>query len=217
MGQRSTFFKLNLFLGAALLCGGRAQAGVPGTSFGLLGGITKSKYDLVGTTATAGSGYLAGLSLNLLSMSPISIEIDALYALRKGTYTSAGVIGGTAFSASGSLQLPQVYVPVLLKISMLHFFSLKLGGYYAQGIGNVTHSTAAIVVAGTTVSPASSSKAAYGSASGVKAADYGAAVGLGLGFGPLTLEGRYSFGLANLASSGVIKGRYLDLLAGLHF
>lgn len=147
-----------------------------------------------------GGGLVFGIPLSKVT----TFEFGGLYLPRKYKNTVLDIEVVTT--------VPQIEVPLNLRFKLSRAFSLIAGGYVGMGMGKVK--TAALGV--TTESTFAENNMAT--------MDYGATGGISIDIpigktSELVLEGRYVYGLADLAKDGDVKFnmRAIDALLGLRF
>lgn len=191
------------FLGLAVMVGLVSATASQAATFSLVGVADSNTPSVGGGSDTYGSkfGLGGGALLDFGVGSWKSFEIGALYVNRETNDTTLGV----------TTSAHAIEVPVLLRWWLHPMFSIAAGGYYAQGIGNVTTS-------GNETSSQSYSDAGY------KTNDLGLTGSVAFRL-PITtsmrflVDGRYNYGLTNVSSDSdtTIKNRDVQLLLGLQF
>lgn len=141
----------------------------------------------------------------------LGVELGGGYIVR-GT-GSNGSVAGVPFGST--ITTPSVFVPFQIGLTPTRFIKVLLGGYYSYLVGAVSVQTS---VNGIVTSQSSGSHAA----SGMLVHDLGLVGGVRgllplLPFLSITAEGRFAYGLTNLAtaSGSFINFRDLTFLAGL--
>lgn len=178
------------------------------------------------TSAHAGWGILAGLNFANISTDPDSslstkgafmgglafeghvapgfdLELDALYLNSKYTQPIAGIDTTTTLKA--------IQVPIMLRFNLIPFLNLGFGGYASFGLGHLTTEAGGVSIE-------------HDYDGTLKKVDLGligsARLSIPVGLAHLVVDGRYNFGLTNLADSSTvnsIKTRSFQALAGVMF
>ncbi len=167
----------------------------------IVGDVNSSKIE-GSLPASEPSAAKVGIGGGLLLELPFGLEIGALYHPRQlGT-------------GSENLSARYLMVPVQMRAYPIPYFTLGLGGYYAQGIGNIQNEFASTKTSETFAQME------------FKKSDFGllGTVGFDLPMGALIsliIEGRYAYGLTGLGKSSSVyrdsKWRDVHGLVGFRF
>jgi len=162
------------------------------SAFGMLN-VSQTKSTTV--ISDAHLGYGGGLSLERRLGNTFGVELGLAFIQRVNGYAPDTVVSTN-----------HILAPLLLN---LHFgaFKIGVGGYGAMGLGTLKMTSAGVA-----------STPTYTEA-GIKTLDYGAAASAGINLGRLFLEVRYTYGIANVDSTGATTTTYNDMqgLAGFRF
>lgn len=176
------------------------------TGFSIMGNVDffniSSSPTASGTSAKLGFG--GGVGVDFSMGSSVSLEIDALYDMRKNGATILGVDFSQTYTS--------LTFPVFARIWLSPNFNFIAGGFYGMAMGDIKQEVAGV-----------SSTQTYAAAN-AKTSDYGAVVGLGMRTGSgLFIDARYYLGLANLVATpttGVLesaKSSMIQANIGYHF
>lgn len=156
----------------------------------------------IATTTKPKLGFGGGLLFDTMMASRLGLELGVLYGARKTESITSYTALGVNTSTDSISEARFVQLPLLARLWLHPMLSVGAGGYYAQGVGQVSNKNQ---------STGATTKESFQDA-GLKKTDYGilGSVQLRLRLSmaaTLLLDGRYTQGLANVSatSDGTVK------------
>jgi len=174
--------------------------------FGILGGVNLFTFggsDVSG--AKSRTSFFAGASLNVPLSSQFYVQPEVLYSGEGGKFESAGV--------TDEIKIGYLRVPVLLGINLTPSARTGVRVFAGPEVGIKLSCDLAETSGGVTQSVSCGSQ--------IKSFDFGVTGGAGLTFHMprfnITVDGRYTLGLAKVISDANVKNQGFSIGAGLSF
>ncbi len=204
MRMVSCLIVVALFGGESVAMAQRVSGGVKGgVSFANFSHNSSQDEDLDWRT-----GITAGAFVTLPVAEPFSVQLEGLFTQKGAAFNQFGVTGTT--------KLDYFEVPVLFVFSTA---PPRSGGTSIQVFGGPA--VAFKISAKGTGSFEGETTNVDIPDEDIKSVDLGVAVGAGVAFGRLTIDGRYTIGLSNISTdesdSANVRNRSLAVLAGIRF
>jgi len=193
----------SLLCGALVLCAQPSFA--QGFGFGAKGGVNIATEEVKGDDGAPSLdprvGGVAGAFVRLPLLPSIDVQAEGLYAMKGAKLNFQGV--------DSSIQLDYAEIPVLVRFRFAH-------RYYAAGGPSMAFAVRA------------RTRTSFGGVTEeidvmdqVKRFDFGVAMGGGVEFGKLVVDGRYTLGLTDIdkdtSDTSTTKNRTISITAGFRF